>query len=247
MSGFVIHRINPGVTVRVVRSMPPLPEALERRVDHLWSAAAARVEAGGAGRLFNGRVFSAETIAADAITGHMTEYRRLVAQMEDHALFGELGIRSLSVGGVLRCADGVVIGRRPAAAIYQPGMWQLPPAGSVDAGALRADGTLDLRTQLLTELREETGLAATDVSAPLPLCAVEHAGSHVTDLGMALTSGLSGAAIQAIHCEAGNTEYDPLLVVGEADIPAFVSRHGAAVTPQAIEFLFRAGLLSVGL
>src|SRR5450755_3066290 len=122
MEPFVVHPIHPDVEVRITRRMPPLHAALEARIDTLWTAASARVAAGGAGNLFNGRVFSIDTIAPHRITGHLTEYRRLVAQVEDHSLFGELGIRSLAACGVLSCPGGVVIGRRPAAAIYQPGM-----------------------------------------------------------------------------------------------------------------------------
>jgi hypothetical protein len=51
--------------------------------------------------LFNGRVFSIDTIAPDRITGHLTEYRRQVAQTEENALFADLGIRSLAACGVL--------------------------------------------------------------------------------------------------------------------------------------------------
>src|SRR5664279_2914955 len=101
MNGFVAHKINPDVEIRITRDMPPLPTAVESRIESLWVAAARRVEEGGAGRLFNGQVFSIDSIAPDRITGHLTEYRRLVAQTEDNALFFELGLRSLAVCGVL--------------------------------------------------------------------------------------------------------------------------------------------------
>ena len=115
MARFTVHPIEPGVVVRIIRDMPPLPDWLDRRIDALWAAAAARVDAGGAGPLFNGRVFCAETITPRLINGHMTEYRRLVAQMEDNTLFDALRIRSLAACGVIRCADGILVGRRPAA------------------------------------------------------------------------------------------------------------------------------------
>jgi 8-oxo-dGTP pyrophosphatase MutT (NUDIX family) len=144
---------------------------------------------------------------------------------------------------VLRCAGGIVIGRRHAGAIYQAGMWQLPPAGSVDAGALRPDGSLDLAGQLLKELHEELGIGADQVGAPMPLCVVEHPGSHVSDLGMAIRTDLDAAKVLAAHRAAGNNEYDPLLVVPEADLDTFITRAGADLVPPALEFLRRVGLL----
>jgi hypothetical protein len=244
MDGFVVHPLQASVRVAVAREMPALTASLEAEIDILWDAAQRRMETGGAGRLFNGRVFSIDTITVTEIGGHMTEFRRIVAQMQQPTLFQELGVRPLAVCGVLRCAGGIVIGRRHAGAIYQAGMWQLPPAGSVDAGALRPDGSIDLTGQLLKELAEELGIGAETVSTPQPLCVVEHPGSHVSDLGMVIHTDLDAAAVMAAHQAAGNDEYDPLLVVAEADVSAFVARAGADLVPPALEFLRRVGLLS---
>jgi len=247
MDGFIVHDLAPGVTVRVTGAMPALPEAVDEAVERLWRAACERVEAGGAGRMFNGRVFSIDRIEPDRIEGHLTEYRRVVAQMEDHRLFPLLGIRSLATCGVLRCVGGVAIGRRPAAAVYQPGMWQLAPAGSVDAGAVGADGFVDLAGQLLRELDEELGIGATDVSIPIPLCLIEHPGSHVSDCGMVLETDLDAAAVTAAHRARGDREYGELKIVAERDLPAFVAQAGDLLVPPAREFLFRLGLLDQGL
>jgi hypothetical protein len=131
MDPFIVHPIRPDVEVRVTREMPAIPADLEVVIDVLWTNASARVAAGGAGRLFNGRVFSIDTISPGRIDGHLTEYRRVIAQVEDHSLYPDLRIRSLAACGVLRCSGGVAVGRRPPAAVYQPAMWQLCPAGSV--------------------------------------------------------------------------------------------------------------------
>ena len=109
--------------------MPPLPARLDAAVERHWTAACAEAP------LFNGRIFSADAITADEITGHWSEYRRTVAQMRDPALVAAIGVRNLAVCGVLCGPDGVAIGRRNPAAAYQAGLWQMPPAGSVDHGA----------------------------------------------------------------------------------------------------------------
>jgi 8-oxo-dGTP pyrophosphatase MutT (NUDIX family) len=242
MGGFVVHPLLASVRVSVEREMPPLDASLEAEIDRLWDAAQLGMAAGGAGRLFNGRVFSADTITEAHIGGHMTEFRRIVAQMQSPALFEALGVRPLAVCGVLRCAGGILVGRRHAGAIYQAGMWQLPPAGSVDAGAMRPDGSLDIAGQVLKELREEVGIDAAHVDVPRPLCLVEHPGSHVSDLGMAMSTSLSADEVLAAHRAAANNEYDPLLVVAEGDMEAFIVRVGADLVPPALEFLRRIGM-----
>ena len=129
------------------------------------------------------------------------------------------------------------------------------PAGSVDASASRPNGrpnghpngqpngSIDLTAQLLTELREEIGLEPADVYDPKPLCLVEHPGSHVSDLGISLSTGLTGAEILAAHAAHGNGEYDPLRVVALANLADFLQQAGNLVVPPAFAFLRRAGLL----
>ena len=243
LHGFVVHELDPAVRVRVVRPMPDLDASLDAIVEDLWRTAARRVAEGGAGALFNGRVFSADRITPTEITGHITEFRRIVAQMEQPELFAALGLRPLAVCGVLRCADGVPFGRRHPAAIYQPGMWQLPPAGSVDPSAVAADGSVDLAVQVLTELTEELGIQPDQVARPRPLCVVEHPGSHVSDVGIALVTALTGAQVLHAHRTHANTEYNPLIVVPFAELADFVGRAGDLMVPPARVFLARAGLL----
>jgi hypothetical protein len=242
VSNFTEHAVAEDVEVRIVRPMPALAPELDAAVEALWRSAARRVAAGGAGHLFNGQVFSADTITPHLITGHMTEFRRVVAQMNDHGLGPALRVRPLAVCGVMSCKDGVIVGRRPTAAVYQPGLWQLPPAGSVDWNAVRPDGSIDLARQLLAELQEELGLRPDQVSTPRPLCIVEHPGSRVSDLGLALSTELDFPAIQAAHQAFGNREYDPLRVVSFPDLPSFIAEIGNSLVYPAKAFLTRLGL-----
>jgi hypothetical protein len=236
VDGWRVHEVAGKVRFRVVRPMPQLPPALDAEVERLWQAVQAQM----AGRLFNGRVFSADVITPHLVCGHWTEFRRVVAQMRRPDLHPLLGVRSLAVGGVIIGPDGVVFGRRPAGAVYQAGEWQLPPAGSVDASAAGPEGAVDVLRQFFGELREELGLDASAVSSPRLLCIVEHPGSRVLDLGITVMTALSAAAIRAAHAAGGNGEYDPLEVVPVAELPAFLARAGGALNGQAEVFLARA-------
>lgn len=239
MPAWKVHELAPQARFRVVREMAPLPATLDAEVDRLWVVAQART----GGKLFNGRVFSADVITPHLVCGHWTEFRRIVAQMNRHDLFSVIGARPLAVGGVISGPDGVIFGRRPSRAVYQAGEWQLPPAGSVDQGAARVEGALDVVHQFLVELAEELGLGESDVQSPTPLCIVEHAGSHVLDLGIAATTRLTAAEIRSKHAAGGNAEYDPLAFVPVGDLPGFIAAGGPLMNLQAPIFLRRAGLL----
>ncbi len=237
MPGWHIHAVTEDVAVRVVRPMPDLAASLDAAIEAVWQSEQLRL----GGVLFNGRVFTADEITPTLIRGHWTEFRRVVAQMRRPELHPQLRIRSLAVGGVITCPDGVLFGRRPERSVYQAGEWQLPPAGSVDGGAERAEGRVDVAAMLLEELAEELGLTADQVSPPVPVAIVEHPASHVLDLGMAMRTELGTDEIFRIHRAKGNGEYDPLVVVAQAALEEFLARN--RVTHQAPIFLQKLGLV----
>jgi len=211
--------------------MPPLPPDIDLAVERLWQAACREHP------LFNGQVFCADTVAPDVITGHWTEYRRVVAQMGDPSLIPVLQVRSLAVCGAVTGPGGVAVARRNAHSVYQAGQWQLPPAGSVDAGSA-IQGGADIRHALLAELREELGLASDAVQSMRPLCLVQHP-SGVLDLGLQVVVRLGADDLRQAHRAGGNDEYDLLLVLPEADIPAAVMAQGGALVASALAFLDR--------
>ena len=206
-------------------AMAELPPDLEARVASLWTAEQARRPG-----LFNGRVFCADRIAPDRIEGHWTEYRRVVAQLRHPDLFDRLQLRGLAVNGLLECADGLVLGRRQADAIYLPGFWQSPPAGAVEA---RIGSETDLTAQLLAELDEELGLQARDVEDIRAVVGIEHADTHIVDVGFLLRTSLSFASIEARRTMMGNDEYDALRVVAPDDVARVLSGNEPMLLPSA--------------
>ncbi len=187
--------------------MPGLPDAVETEVASIWEQ-----ERHARPRLFNGVVFSADSVTSGRIEGHWTEYRRVLAQMRVNSLFGILGIRPLAVNGLLECADGLVLGRREPGSVYQPGGWQSPPAGSVERrlGSSDTSDHIDLSDQVLAECEEELGVPAGDVVVLKPVVAVEHPGSHVIDIGLLLRTPRAFAQVEAAWRRHGNREYDQL-------------------------------------
>ena len=207
-----------------------LPPDLDTRISNLWAAVSAEHA------LFNGRVFSVDEVTPDRIAGHWSEYRRIVAQMQDATLRSAVNVRNLAVCGVLVGPDGVLLGRRIATALYQPGMWQLPPAGSVDGGAAIPGGA-DLHRALMLELQEELGLGPEAVQGFHPLCLIEHPDSGVCDLGIALSTHLTHADLLAAHKARGNDEYDTLISAPSDQLLERVAIQGGELAPPVPRFL----------
>ena len=204
-----------GFAVRAVRPIEALPADQEARVASIWAEERARHP-----HLFNGRVFSADRIAPDRIDGHWTEYRRVLAQLRAPDLFAARPIRPLAVNGLLRCAGGLVLGRRAPGAVYLPGCWQSPPAGSVEQRATGpADEAIDLAAQVLAECQEELGTAPDTVRMLQPVAAIAHPVSHVIDIGILLRTDLGFAQIEAGWAAHGNREYDRLALMAPGHAP----------------------------
>ena len=205
--------------------MPGLQPVLDAAVEHHWQTALRRH------KIFNGRVFSADRISADRIEGHWTEYRRIVAQMADPGLVPRLRVRSLAACGILYCPDGVAIGRREPNSVYQPGLWQLPPAGSVDQSSATPTGA-DWRHALLKELEEELGIGAEHVIGLRPLILIQHP-TGVLDLGVRIDTRLRGPEIKARHADHGDREYDRLEILTPETLAVTIEAQGGQLVPAA--------------
>ncbi len=224
------------LTVQVTRDMPPLPPSVEAIVARSWRTAQADNPA-----LFNGRIFSADHLSPHRIEGHWTEYRRALAQMNDPTLAPLLDLRPLAVCGVLLCwRDGqpaVLIGKRAPGTSYQQGLWQFPPAGSVDPKSGDPDGLVSPQQALLTELGEEVGLPPDCVRTITPLCVVEHPDTRVTDLGFALHTDLTAETVLAAQATCSDREYTDIHVLGLDQAREQLAAWGDAAVPSAALFL----------
>lgn len=225
--GWTAGAVAPNVAVEVGAEPAPLTVELEAAVTAIWERACAERPA-----LFNGRVFSIDRIEPDRLVGHWTEYRRVLAQLRRPALFERLRLRPLAVNALVECDDAVLLGRRQDDAVYLPGRWQAAPSGNVED---RGDGgdPLDLPAQVLAELDEELGVVPADVAGLRPVLAIEHARSHVVDVGFLLRVALPFEAVRAAHRARGNREYAALRAVGRAEAAGAGPAGNDALLPSA--------------
>ena len=65
------------------------------------------------------------------------------------------------------------------------------------------------------------------------VAAIEHAGTHVVDVGFLLRTPLSFTAMEARRVLAGNAEYDALRVVAPHDVPRLLAGDEPMLLPSA--------------
>ena len=205
-SAWPVTPLAPQVAVRIARPMPDLSPAIESRVASHWNAALAKHPT-----LYNGRVFCADVINAEIISGHWSEYRRVLAQMREPDLYGADFLRPLAVVGLLRTTDGIVIGQRSEHSLYLPGYWQGAPAGNVESRD--GEAQIDLAAQLMTECLEELGVSEAECQIGRCLLACEHPQTHIVDAGMEIATELDFEALQERCSRLGNAEYQTLMLI----------------------------------
>ncbi|MBS1076211.1 hypothetical protein JK217_00370 [Gluconobacter kondonii] len=205
-SAWPVTPLAPQVAVRIARPMPDLSPAIESRVASHWNAALAKHPT-----LYNGRVFCADVINAEIISGHWSEYRRVLAQMREPDLYGTYFLRPLAVVGLFRTTDGIVIGQRSEHSLYLPGYWQGAPAGNVESRD--GEAQIDLAAQLMAECLEELGVSEAECQIGRCLLACEHPQTHIVDAGMEIATELDFEALQERCSRLGNAEYQTLMLI----------------------------------
>jgi hypothetical protein len=212
------YAVHKDIGFHVVRAMPQLTMRVQAEVEREWERARLCHPS-----LYNGAVFTADSITPDRVEGHWTEFKRVVAQMRAPSLVRQIALRPVSVCGILlcwpeanigqECQRSVTFGRRAAGSLFQPGLWQIAPGGSLDRSSLNASGQPDWRMQIIAELREEIGVPEEAITSANPICMVEYPEIHAVELGIALYCRYSDPGVIACHRREGNGEYEELMQV----------------------------------
>lgn len=197
-----------GFGVTASGEAPPLDAERAARVDRLWQQACAERPS-----MFDGRIFVLDRIDANGAQGRWTGYRRAHAQLREPSLF-DPPLRALAVNGVVVTADDhVLVARRHPRAIYLPGRWQTPPAGSVEDRGDEPAGTIRLDAQLAAEAEEELGIEPHELRPARPILAIEHPTTHVVDVGLLARTVCTAAELRQRFTRLADPEYDALETV----------------------------------
>jgi hypothetical protein len=218
------------VRVEFSHPAPIVPPAVAAKIDKIWQAEIARSRPP-----FNGSLFSVVSHEPRLISGWRAEYKSFVAQRREPSLFDVLKVRPLAVTGLLLCPDGVIFGKRSSNVEQDKKLWELVPSGGVDGSLLRPDGSIDLGSQLLMELTEETGIEHEQIAGqPKPFVLVEDKMSHVLDAGVMLRTDLSGQNIAETFSRLASHEYTELQVIAVERLRHFAKTKGLAAVSAAL-------------
>lgn len=222
---------------RIVDTAPvpaPSGDALAR-VDSNWEREKAECPA-----LYNGKIFSIESIEGSSVTGFMGDYAWHLAQLRDPSLHSELRMRSLAVSGLVVAKGHVIFGRRKLSLAVEGGLWETAPSGTLH-DLREADGSLSWRKVFLEELREELHIAPPPMM-PRVFALVEDTETNVWEMGVAIELDMDHRSVLASWVASPNPEHSELAAVPVEDVPKFIKVRGKEMVGACPHLLAAYGL-----
>jgi hypothetical protein len=201
----------------VILELVPGPAALDAAttttIQKIWT----REQAGRTRPMFDGQLFSLAQRDGDRIQGYFVNYSWFIAQRSEPALYKTLGIKPVSVSGMLRSPDGLMFGKRAGYVAQDGGRWELASSGGIDGS------TLDPKAKLLEELTEETGCPASAITASRVIALVENQIERYVDICIEMDTMLDAATLLHLHATNASDEYSAIRIVPPASLAEFVA------------------------
>lgn len=220
----------PGAT-RVIQEAPaPLPLTLRSRIEEIWLEAIATRP-----HLFNGKIFILSGYKDGNLHITESEYKFSFSKQKFPELFNDYSITILAVTGVLRCADGLILGRRGNSVNFQSGLWEPAPAGSLSCP--------DPQAQVLEELGEELGLGESEITTVKMLGLIEDKSTGIADLIFEITTPKKFSEIMSKQEHHKYKEHDEICCIKITDIASFLSENRGKYIPILPDTLKLAGLI----
>lgn len=216
----------------------PFSKAIEQLVSEIWEQEKAKRP-----HLFDGEIFTIESISPQRATGRFVPYRYFIAQLNRPDLFAELHLQVLAVSGALFSPEGIVFGLRDKTLTQQGGFWELVPSGGIDRHSLMASGHLDVIKQLMVELEEEVGLASQDITSTEISCLIHDTERHVLDIGVKIETSRPISEILTFHRTIPQTEHVELRVISPSALAEFMEKTGKDFLPASAVILRGLGVI----
>ncbi len=216
----------------------PFSTAIEQLVNEIWEQEKAKRP-----HLFDGEIFTVESISPQRASGRFVPYRYFIAQLNRPDLFSELHLQVLAVSGALFSPEGIVFGLRDKTLTQQGGFWELVPSGGIDRHSLMESGRLDVIKQLMVELEEEVGLASQDITSTEISCLIHDTERHVLDIGVKIETSRPISEILTFHRTIPQTEHIELRVISPAAVAGFMEETGKNFLPASAVILRGLGVI----
>ena len=208
---------------------PAIDPALEREIEAIWTAENTRR----GGKLTNGKLLAYVRHDENTIWGRFVDYKYYIAQRFKPELRGKLQATPLAVSGLTVSQHAVLLARRSAAVTSYSGFYELVPSGGLEQA--------DFVGQLLTELKEEVGIDASEIMETTPMALIFDETDMVYDIAVAVK--LKTSAAQLAPRLTPTPEYEKPLMMPREQLADFVAEHRSSFVPVSLAILEISGVV----
>lgn len=206
-------------------------DALDR-VNEIWRAATSKQDS----QLFNGTVFSVQSVEPKRIVVTPVEYKQYYAQVCDPSHTNAFDIRPLACSGLLTCEDGLILGKRSPKVTLDPGKWELAPAGTFDSDCVLGE-TLDANILLLKEMAEEIGIPPRIAKTGKVVAVLEDEKTRCVDLLVGAHAAITRAEVDSYFEKRPQPEYTQIKVIACSSLSSFVEANKPRLSPVSLAAL----------
>lgn len=134
-------------------SYSELSDEKKNLIQTIWDKEQERCE----GKLHEGAILSAISFDQKALIGQFVPYKFFLAQFCEPSLKPDLKIMPVSLSGITYVEDQLILAKRSSWVSQSPSCYELAPSGGIRPPGKNLT-EVDMKVQLLDELKEETGI-----------------------------------------------------------------------------------------
>lgn len=205
-----------------------ISEKTKIHIEEIWKEEIVRTQ----GKLFNGKLLSADDFDGSHLKGHFVEYKSYLAQVRDPSLADELAIQPICVCGYTTSNHEILVGKRSDHVTDYQNYYELVPAGGVDPSAI-IEEQIDIIKQIKLELSEEAGIASSLIRQIKPSFLIIDSKTH----NFEICAKIELDPITKKSLVERDDEYTELLWIPENKMHEFVERHRKKIIPLSLQIL----------
>lgn len=233
ITNYEVITIGPDFEVIVLENEhPPIPSKTDAiTIERCWSEAQDKR----GGSLFNGKLLNYIAFDNGKLTGKFVDYKLYIAQLAIPKLEQSLHIQPISISCICSFKGKQLLGKRSQKVTEFPGYYELVPSGGIDLSNV-VKGRVDLLSQALQELEEETSFGREQVKSMVPFALVRELSSGRCEVCIKIDLD-SDKTSEKNKLENG-VEYSELLWMSPKELQLFAEHNEKLCVPFSL-FLFQ--------
>lgn len=207
-------------------SYSELSEDKKNLIQTIWDKEQERCN----GKLHEGAILSAVSYDQKSLIGQFVPYKFFLAQFCEPSLKSALKIVPVSLNGMTYVQDQLVLAKRSSWVAQCPGCYELAPSGGIRPPGINLT-EVDMKVQLLDELREETGIENSLIKSVKYFALVRDNKNDAIELCAEIRLKSTGLILSS------SSEYTQVMTIPCSELKSFTKEYADHFVPLSLLLL----------